>query len=128
VGDALRGFSDAADRRGKLTGTAGPARPSQDRRDGERRFEVIEAYLTRATQLDVLVQRVVSPLDTGSIHGRGRGVLLRDRTVEVTFLLDQSDFVSLRERILTGEGQVSFHVSMNDVTAIDTTRDREPLA
>jgi hypothetical protein len=89
---------------------------------------VIEAYLTRAAQLDVLVQRVVSPLDTGSIHGRGQGVLQRDRGVEVTFLLDQSDFVSLRERILTQEGEVSFHVSMNDITAIDTSRDRGPLA
>jgi hypothetical protein len=90
---------------------------------------VIEAYLTRATQLDVLVQRVVSPLDTGSIHGRGQGVLQRDRGVEVTFLLDQADFVTLRERILTQEGgEVSFNVSMSDITAIDTTRDRGPLA
>jgi hypothetical protein len=85
---------------------------------------VIEAHLVRSVQLDVLVQRVVSPLDTGSIHGRGQGVLRRDRGVEVTFLLDQSDFVSLRERILTEEGEVSFHVAMNDVTAIDAARER----
>jgi hypothetical protein len=85
---------------------------------------VIEVQPVRATQLDVLVQRVVSPLDTGSIHGRGRGVLRRDRGVEVTFLLDQSDFASLRERILTQDGEVAFDVSMNDVTAIDTAPDR----
>jgi hypothetical protein len=87
---------------------------------------VIEAQPVRATQLDVLVQRVVSPLDTGSIHGRGHGVLQRDRSVEVTFLLDQSDFVRLRERILTRDGEVSFNVAMSDVTAIDTVREREP--
>src|SRR5215470_16000936 len=62
-----------------------------------RKVRVIEAHLVRSLQLDVLVQRVVSPLDTGSIHGRGQGVLRRDRGVEVTFLLDQSDFVSPRE-------------------------------
>lgn len=89
---------------------------------------MIEAHLVRATQLDVVVQRVVSPLDTGSIHGRGQGVLRRDHGVEVTFLLDQSDFVSLRERILTEEGEVSFHVAMNDVTAIDTARERQAPA
>ncbi|HYW23688.1 MAG TPA: hypothetical protein VE953_05950 [Terriglobales bacterium] len=85
---------------------------------------MIEAHLVRSVQLDVLVRRVVSPLDTGSIHGRGQGVLRRDRGVEVTFLLDQSDFVSLRERILMEEGEVGFHVAMNDVTAIDTARAR----
>jgi len=71
-----------------------------------------------AVQLDVLVLRVVSPLDTGSIHGRGHG-RLQDRDVEVTFLLDQSDFLSLRERMLRRDGDVSFRVAMNDVTAID---------
>jgi len=85
---------------------------------------VIEAQQVWATQLDVLVQRVVSPLDTGSIHGRGHGVLRRDRGVEVTFLLDQSGFVTLRERILTQEGEVTFRVAMNDVTAIDTAPGR----
>jgi hypothetical protein len=93
----------------------------------ERRFEVIEAVGANAppaVQLDVLVQRVVSPLDTGSIHGRGQGVLRSDHAVEVTFLLDQTDFVSLRERILTEPGEVRFHVAMHDVTAIDTARER----
>lgn len=78
-------------------------------------------------QLDVMVQRVVSPLDTGSIHGRGQGILRRDRRVEVTFLLDQSDFLVLRERLLRRDGEVTFSVSPNDVTAIDTARDRDPL-
>jgi len=87
---------------------------------------VIEAQQVRAIQLDVLVQRVVSPLDTGSIHGRGHGVLRRDRGVELTFLLDQSDFVRLREQILTGEGDVSFDVAVNDVTAVDTARQSKP--
>jgi hypothetical protein len=93
----------------------------------ERRFEVIEAvgaHALPALQLDVLVQRVVSPLDTGSIHGRGQGVLRGDRAVEVTFLLDQADFLSLRGRILTEPGEVRFHVAINDVTAVDTARDR----
>jgi hypothetical protein len=87
---------------------------------------VIEAQQVRAIQLDVLVQRVVSPLDTGSIHGRGHGVLQRDRGIEVTFLLDQSDFVRLRQQILTSEGEVSFHVAVNDVTAIDAAGQRRP--
>ena len=85
---------------------------------------MIEAQELRAIQLDVLVQRVVSPLDTGSIHGRGHGVLRRDRGIEVTFLLDQSDFVRLRQQILTGDGEVSFHVAVNDVTAIDRAGER----
>lgn len=84
---------------------------------------MIEVQHVRAAQLDVLVQRLVSPLDTGSIHGRGHGVLRSDPGVEVTFLLDQSDFSSLRERILTQDGEVSFRVAMNDVTAVDTGGD-----
>ena len=75
-----------------------------------------------AAQLDVLVMRVVSPLDTGSIHGRGQGRLRRDRAVEVTFLLDQAGFVDLRERMLRRDGEVGFTVPMNDVTAIDAAR------
>jgi len=80
---------------------------------------VIDAH---AAQLDVLVMRVVSPLDTGSIHGRGQGRLRRDRAVEVTFLLDQAGFVDLRERMLRRDGEVGFTVPMNDVTAIDAAR------
>jgi hypothetical protein len=85
---------------------------------------VIEAQTVR---LEVLVQRVVSPLDTGSIHGRGHGVLAADRGVAVTFLIDQSDFQHLRERLLRRDGEVSFGVSMNDVTAIDAMRERRPV-
>jgi hypothetical protein len=80
-----------------------------------------------AAPLEVLVQRVVSPLDTGSIHGRAQGRLRRDRGVEVTFLVDQADFLDLRERLLRRDGEVVFGVSPNDVTAIDTIRDRDPL-
>ena len=82
---------------------------------------MIEAY---ATQLDVVVHRVISPLDTGSIHGRGQGVLEADRDVEVTFLLDQADFVSLRQRIVRRDGEVRFSVSLGDVTAVDAAPDR----
>jgi len=78
--------------------------------------------VAQAVAVEVLVHRVVSPLDTGSIHGRGEGVLRRDRAVGVTFLLEQGDFMALRERILRGEGDVNFTVSMNDVTAISTPR------
>jgi len=72
---------------------------------------VIEAY---ATQLDVLVRRVVS---------RGQGVLEADPAVEITFLVDQADFVSLRQRLLRRTGDVRFTVSLGDVTAIDTTHE-----
>lgn len=91
----------------------------------EGRFEVID---TLADRLEVMVVRVVSPLDTGSLHGRGTGVLLADHSVEVTFLVDQSEFVSLRERMLRGSGDVRFRVPLNDVTAIDATRERPVLA
>jgi len=84
---------------------------------------VIEAY---ATELEVVVQRVVSPLDTGSIHGRGQGVLHDDRNVGITFLLDHTDFVDLRQRMLRGGGEVRFSVSMGDVTAIDAAGDQRP--
>jgi hypothetical protein len=80
-----------------------------------------------ASRLDVVVVRVVSPLDTGSIHGRGHGVLLRDRGVHVTFLLEQAEFVALRERLLRRDGDVRHSVAMNEVTAIDTTADRPAL-
>jgi hypothetical protein len=83
---------------------------------------VLEEQTLRGVQFDVLVTQVVSPLDTGSIHGRGQGVLRRDRTVGVTFLLDQEDFVALRARLLEGEGDVGFPVAMQDVTAISSRR------
>jgi hypothetical protein len=81
-----------------------------------------------ASELDVLVRRVVSPLDTGSLHGRGHGALQRNPGVEVTFLLDQADFLRLRQRLLERDGDVSFSVSSNDVTAIDTAPHRLPAA
>jgi hypothetical protein len=90
----------------------------------EGRFDVIDG---QASRLDVLVLRAVSPLDTGSIHGRGHGLLSGDPDVEVTFLLDQADFVALRERLLRRDGDVRFGVPINDVTAIDTVRSRPAL-
>lgn len=111
VDDTARRF-DAA-----LAATFRPGRPG-------RRFEVIDG---QATRLDVLVRRLVSPLDTGSIHGRGHGILQRDPGVEVTFLLDQAEFVSLRDRMLRRDGEVRFSVAMNDVTAIDAARSRPAL-
>lgn len=83
---------------------------------------VLEGQTLRGVQFDVLVTQVVSPLDTGSIHGRGQGVLRRDRSVGVTFLLDQGDFVALRARLLEGDGEVGFQVAMQDVTAISSRR------
>jgi hypothetical protein len=72
--------------------------------------------------LEVAVLRIVSALDTGNIQGRGHGILVADRGVEVTFLLAQSDFQALRQRMLTsGAGEVRFTVSLRDVTAIDVT-------
>jgi hypothetical protein len=98
--------------------------PGPERRE-EERFVVING---NASELDVLVRRVVSPLDTGSLHGRGHGTLRRNPGVEVTFLLDQADFLRLRQRLLERDGEVSFSVSSNDVTAIDTAPDRQPAA
>jgi len=82
----------------------------------------VEGQTLRGVQLDVLVTHIVSPLDTGSIHGRGQGVLLRDRGVEVTFLLDQEEFMSLRARLLEEGGDIGFRVAMQDVTAISSQR------
>ena len=79
---------------------------------------MIEGRTLQSIQLDVLVTRIVSPIDTGSIHGRGHGLLRGDRELEVTFLLDQEDFVSLRARLLEGGGDVGFQVPAQDVTAI----------
>jgi hypothetical protein len=78
---------------------------------------------SQTAEIEVLVTRVVSPLDTGAIHGRGRGLLLDDRGIEVTFLLGQADFQNLRQQMLGGEGEVSFTVGLGDVTAIGALRD-----
>jgi hypothetical protein len=75
--------------------------------------------------LEVAVLRIVSALDTGSIQGRGHGILVADRGVEVTFLLAQSDFQALRQQMLTsGAGEVTFTVSLRDVTAIDVASEK----
>ena len=73
-----------------------------------------------ATEIEVVVTRVVSSLDTGAIHGRGTGVLRDDRGVQVTFLLGQAEFQDLRQRMLGGGGDVRCTVRMGDVTAIDS--------
>ena len=88
---------------------------------------MIDQPSPQPARLDVVVRRAVSPLDTGSIHGRGRGHLREDPGVEVTFLLDQTDFERLRERILAG-GEAGFSVPVNDVTAIDAAPDRAPFS
>ena len=79
---------------------------------------MIEGQTLQGVQLDVVVMRIVGPIDTGSIHGRGHGLLRGDRDVEVTFLLDQEDFVGLRARLLELDGEVGFRVPMQDVTAV----------
>jgi hypothetical protein len=71
--------------------------------------------------LEVVVRKVVSPLDTGSIYGRGYGLLRSDPGVAITFLIDQSDFVGIRHRLLVGESEVTFVVDSADVTAIDAS-------
>jgi hypothetical protein len=78
---------------------------------------------SQTAEIEVLVTRVVSPLDTGAIHGRGRGVLVDDRGIEVTFLIGQADFHHLRQQMLSGDGEVSFTVGLGDVTAIGAARD-----
>lgn len=79
---------------------------------------MVDGQALQGVQLEVLVTQIVSPIDTRSIHGRGHGFLRRDRSVEVTFLLDQEDFVGLRARLLELGGEVGFRVQMQDVTAI----------
>ena len=69
----------------------------------------------------MLVRKVVSPLDTGSIYGRGYGVLTTDPRVAITFLIDQSDFVGIRHRLLGRDAEVTFAVDSADVTALDAT-------
>ena len=40
---------------------------------------MVEGQTLQGVQLEVLVTGIVSPIDTGSIRGRGHGVLRRDR-------------------------------------------------
>ena len=71
--------------------------------------------------LEVVVLGVTSPLETGSLFGRGRGVLATDRSVAVTFLLGHQDFMTLRERALGGATDISLAIRAVDVTAVDIT-------
>lgn len=84
------------------------------------------AEVPTGDRVEVVVRRVTSPLDTASIHGRGHGVLRTDPGVEVTFLLDQPDFVDLRRQLLANRGEVLFTVDVGDVTAIDASRSVPP--
>ncbi len=69
----------------------------------------------------MVVRKVVSPLDTGSIYGRGYGLLRSDPGVAITFLIDQSDFAGMRQRLLVGDSEVTFVVDSADVTAVDAS-------
>ena len=69
--------------------------------------------------LEVIVLGATSPLETGSLFGRGHGVLARDRSVAVTFLLGHQDFMTLRGRALRGATDISLAIRTVDVTAVD---------
>jgi hypothetical protein len=69
--------------------------------------------------LEVIVRGATSPLETGSLFGRGHGVLAADRSVGVTFLLGHQDFLTLRDRALTGATEISLAIRAADVTAVD---------
>lgn len=68
--------------------------------------------------LEVIVRSAMSPLETDSLFGRGRGVLAAHRSVAVTFLLGHQDFVTLRDRMLHGGTEISFSVRAVDVIAL----------
>lgn len=78
-----------------------------------------------AQHVEVEVLRLVSPLDTGSIHGRGHGLLRADPSVAVTFVVEQSEFAEIRRRLLDHDGDVFVTVDVADVTAIDVAGSRE---
>ncbi|MBO0744553.1 MAG: hypothetical protein J2P43_06010 [Candidatus Dormibacteraeota bacterium] len=69
--------------------------------------------------LEVVVVGVTSPLEADSMFGRGQGLLAADRSVSVTFLLGQQEFVTLRDKVLSGVTDVSLRVRAVDVTAVD---------
>lgn len=69
--------------------------------------------------LEVVVLGVTSPLETGSLFGRGRGILAADRSVAVTFLLGHQEFVRLRDQVLGGDTEISLAIRAVDVTAVD---------
>lgn len=68
--------------------------------------------------LEVIVHGATSPLETGSLFGRGHGVLARDRSIAVTFLLGHQDFTALRDRALGGATEISLAIRAVDVTAV----------
>lgn len=72
-----------------------------------------------APSLEVVVFAATSPLETGSLFGRGRGVLAADRSVAVSFLLGHQEFVRLRDRFLRGATEISLAIRAVDVTAVD---------
>lgn len=76
--------------------------------------------------VEVRVSRVVSSLENGVGHGWGEGVLVKDRRVQVSFLLLQPDFRRLRRRLLGGEDDVTFRVRLEDVTAVHSVRNGAP--
>ena len=49
------------------------------------------------------------------------GRLRSDPGLAITFLIDQSDFVGIRQRLLVGDSEVTFVVDTADMTAIDAT-------
>lgn len=69
-------------------------------------------------RLEVIVRSAMSPLETDSLFGRGRGVLAADRSVAVTFLLGHQEYVTLRDRVLGGTTEISLTVRAVDVTAL----------
>lgn len=70
-------------------------------------------------ELEVVVLGARSPLETGSLFGRGYGVLGADRSVEVTFLLRHQDFITVRDQVLSGVAEISLAIWAADVTAVD---------
>lgn len=69
--------------------------------------------------LEVIVRGATSPLETGSLFGRGHGVLAGDRSVAVTFLLGHQEFTALREKALSGATEISLAIRAVDVTAVE---------
>ena len=49
------------------------------------------------------------------------GRLRSDPGVAITFLIDQTDFAGIRQRLLVGDSEVTFVVDTADITAIDAT-------
>lgn len=69
--------------------------------------------------LEVVVLGATSPLEAGSMFGRGHGLLAADRSISVTFLLGQQEFVTLRDSALSGATDISLRIRAVDITAVD---------